>query len=268
MQYEGVVLMNVTGLLAPLLDALFPPRCLHCHRAGSILCGVCLATAEQPEPPVCERCGRQLSLTGGATLCSACLADPDPPALAMIRAVAYHEGVIRDAVLALKYRRQRRVAEPLGDLLAVWLRDAGWPVDVIIPVPLHENRRKGRGFNQAGLIARRCARRLGAPCFSDLLRARETPPQVGLTAVERRANVAGAFNLSHRTPSSTLTGKRVVLVDDVTTTGSTLRAAAEALLGARPHSIRALCVSRPRFDDDADIAMARSSTSRRLGAGL
>lgn len=258
--------MNVHDLLSPLLDALFPPRCLHCHRAGGILCAACLATAERPQPPLCERCGRQLAPASNATLCSTCLAESEPDALEASRAVAYHEGVIREAVLALKYQRRRRVAEPLGDLLAAWLLDAGWQVDTIVPVPLHANRRQGRGFNQAELIARRCARRLGVPCSSDLLRARETPPQVGLTGAERRANVAGAFSLSRPAPSTALAGKRVVLVDDVTTTGSTLRAAAEALRGARPLSIRAICVSRPRFDDSADHAMAQRPATRRLGA--
>lgn len=263
---KALLPMNVNDLLSPLLDALFPPRCLHCHRAGGVLCEACLASAERPRAPLCERCGQQLTPTSDATLCSACLAEPEPVAIEMSRAVAYHEGVIREAVLALKYQRRRRVAEPLGDLLAAWLLDAGWQVDTIVPVPLHVNRRQGRGFNQAELIARRCARRLGVPCTSDLLRARETPPQVGLTAMERRENVAGAFSLSRQEPSTSLMGKRVLLVDDVTTTGSTLRAAAEALQGARPLSIRAICVSRPRFDDNADLALAQRPASRRPGA--
>lgn len=260
--------MIVTDLLAPLLDALFPPRCLHCHEAGSVLCATCLTTAERPQPPLCDRCGRRLAQGSGPRLCAACLDESAPHPLEAIRAVAYHEGVIREAVLALKYRRRRRVAEPLGDLLALWLLEADWGADIIVPVPLHANRRRGRGFNQAELIARRCASRLGVSCSGDLLRTRETPPQVGLSASERRANVTGAFSLSDLEPVSSLTGKRVALVDDVTTTGSTLRAAAQALQDARPHSIRAICVSRPRFDDAADLAMAQLAGNRRPGARL
>lgn len=257
--------MNVNTLLAPLLDALFPPRCLLCHRAGEFLCHDCLATVERPQPPLCARCGRQLAPSNASSLCAVCLAEPEPHALEASRALAYHEGVVREAVLALKYRRRRRLAEPLGDLVALWLLDAGWPVDVIVPVPLHANRQRGRGFNQSALIARRCAQRLGTSYSGGLLRTRETPPQVGLSAVERRTNVDGAFSLNRPSSAAWLSGRDVVLVDDVTTTGSTLRAAAEALRGAGPRSVRAICVSRPRFDDASDLSLARVASNRRLG---
>lgn len=246
--------MTIADVISPLLDPLFPPRCLHCQRAGSVLCAACLESVERVEPPLCDRCGRALRPAEGTTLCAACAADPSAHELEMSRALAIHEGVIRDAILALKYERRRRVAEPLGDLVALWLLEQGWTVDAIIPVPLHVSRQRERGFNQAELIGRRCARRLGIPCYRDLLRTRETPPQVGLSAAERRSNVAGAFALDQRASHTTLAGKRLLLVDDVTTTGSTLRAAAHALRFARPQSIRAVCVSRPRFDDDDDMA--------------
>jgi ComF family protein len=186
----------------------------------------------------------------------------------MSRAVAIHDGVMREAVLALKYQRRRRLAEPLGDLTALWLLAEGWPVDAIVPVPLHSGRERERGFNQAELIARRCARRLGVRCWSALLRSRETPPQVGLTSAARRRNVQDAFTLSDRSDTSALVGQRIVLVDDVTTSGSTLRAAAVALRAARPLSIRAICVTRPRFEDDGADARISAVHERPDARGM
>lgn len=257
--------MSVSAFLLPLLDALFPPRCLHCGRAGVAVCATCLGTATEPVPPLCARCGQQLTAqrAGRDGLCPTCGAEPEPHDLEMSRAVALHDGVMREAILALKYKRRRRVAEPLGDLLALWLLENQWKVDVIVPVPLHPNRQRARGFNQAELIGRRCARRLGVAFQHDLLRTRETPPQVGLSAAERKVNVADAFAIGARAQREALAGKRAVLVDDVATTGSTLRAAAHALQVAQPLSIRALTVTRAHFDDtDADAAPLRVSGRR------
>ena len=249
--------MLLTDLRHALLDALFPPRCLHCGAVGAVLCSTCLASAHAPAPPLCPRCGRSLPAgsRADAVACPTCISGRGPKALTTLRTAAIYEGVVREAVLALKYRGQRRMAEPLADLLAADLRAAvqqGARADLIIPVPLHKQRRRQRGFNQAELLARRCSIRLGIPVATDLLlRQRDTSPQVGLSLVERRANIADAFTLASPHTRTRLIGKHLVLVDDVSTTGSTLDAAAEALRAAGPASIIGLAVTRPTLGDDA-----------------
>ena len=205
---------------------------------------------------MCDRCGQALpaSISG---ICPACRAGRGPVALALIRAAAIHEGPAREAVIALKYRRQRRLAEPLGDVLAGAVTHLGLRPDVIVPVPLHARRRRERGYNQAELLAQRCARRLGLPYERALLvRSRATPPQVGLSGSERRVNVAGAFTVASAADAAQMAGKRILLIDDVTTTGSTLDAAASVLVPFGPGVLLGLAVTRPNLSDDARDARA------------
>lgn len=236
---------HVSGIASSLLDLLFPPRCAGCGRSGAALCATCLASVRPPAPPLCARCGRPLPAST-PSVCVDCAAGHGPRHLDAARSCAAYEGAVRNAVLALKFRGQRRVARPLGELLASDARRAGWRPDVVVPVPLHRDRRRARGYNQAELLARACARRLGVPCATALMvRARATRPQVGLAAVDRRANVAGAFGLARPWDVAGLADKRILLVDDVLTTGSTLDAAAEALRAVAPAAVWGLAVAQP-----------------------
>jgi ComF family protein len=148
------------------------------------------------------------------------------------------------AIHELKYRGRRRVASRLAGML---LEEAGARAlvaesDVLVPVPLHPRRRRERGFNQAALIAREVARRCERPWVEDaLVRRQETPPQAGLSAAERRRNVASAFVVRRRGP---VAGKVVTLVDDVLTTGATARACALALRAAGASEVRILALAR------------------------
>jgi ComF family protein len=237
--------------------------------AAALFCAACRATIRAPEPPLCARCGESLhnphaqrpALPGTEEwLCEVCAAGRGPTTLTALRAAAAYDGAVRQAVLALKYRRQPRAAAPLGALLADALRALGWQPDLIMPVPLHRDRVQRRGYNQAELLARRCARLHRFPFRTDLLiRRRATRPQVGLSAADRHSNVADAFTLASPRAAALLDGKRILLIDDVATTGSTLDASAAALLPAHPAIIWGLAVTRPELA--ADNADAHASVA-------
>lgn len=246
---------------APLLDLLFPPRCVACGTRGAVLCGECRARIQPPAPPRCPRCGAPLP--GEGLRCAVCAAGHGPQALDHLIAASVYAGTARKAILALKFEGQRRVARSLGELLAAAVREAGERPDVIVPVPLHHSRLRARGYNQAELLARRCARLLGIPCRTDVLvRTRATPPQVGLSLVDRRRNIAGAFALAGGSRAAALTGQCIALLDDVATTSSTLDAAATALRGAGPAAILGLAVARTERPDDDMAPMARERSAR------
>jgi ComF family protein len=160
-----------------------------------------------------------------------------------VRSVFYFEDGLREAIHRLKYRGCTALAEPLGaEMAAYWLRNEV-PVDVVVPVPLHGARLGERGHNQAGLLAREFVRVTGlALDEKTLARIRATASQVGLSASERKENVRGAF----RCRDGLLSGKRVLLVDDVFTTGATLDAAAAALYDGGVSAVEGLTLARAR----------------------
>ena len=229
------------------LDAVFVPRCLGCERSGSHFCARCVATLQPLPPPWCVRCGRPLapveSNRGPAPRCPDCRRRPLP--LEGVRSVAALDGPLRRAVHRLKYRGRPGGARVLADLLlplATGMAGAppGDEPPLVLPVPLYPARERARGYNQAALLARPLAGRLGLACRTDLLRRRrETAPQVGLSREQRRQNVRGAF-----VAGPEVAGRTVLLVDDVTTTGSTLGSAAGACLAAGASGVRAVTLAR------------------------
>lgn len=220
--------------LGVLADLFYPQRCVGCsQRSSDVLCSACFEALPGITPPLCGRCG--LPTAFEVYGCDGCRTVD--LAFDGARAPLRYEGVGEGAVHALKYGGYRPVVERLmAPLMAESLGDERF--DGVAAVPLHRARLAKRGFNQAELLGRAVARRIGAP-FLDTLRAmRGTRDQVELTAPGRRENVAGAF--AARGP---VTG-RLLLVDDVMTTGATLNECARVLKTSGATEVHALTVCR------------------------
>jgi ComF family protein len=227
------------------LDAIYPPACPACHgavRQNGFLCAQCWALAPFIERPYCERSGAPFAQDLGAGLLSPQVL-ADPPVWSRARAVMlYQDGPARRLVHALKYSDRVDYAATMG----LWMARAGAEVlegaDLLAPIPLHRGRLFSRRFNQAAALAAVISKASGKPCDPlALARVRQTPPQVGLTRTQRADNVQGAF----RAPdASVIAGRRIVLVDDVMTSGATANAAARVLLRAGAANVDVLVFAR------------------------
>jgi len=197
-----------------LLDLVYPPRCVGCHRWGSWLCDACVEAIPALVPPLCKRCGTPLD---AGTLCRTCRHTHSY--CDGIRSAAPHVSPLRDAVHALKYEGMHVLVDPLAQILAqcwqAWQRESAKApnVSAILAVPLHPARVRRRGYNQSALLARALAQRIDVPYREDwLVRVQNTPSQVGLQPQERWGNVRRAF----RCRQNAVAGMSLLLVDDVT----------------------------------------------------
>lgn len=223
-------------LLSAILDLLFPPRCVVCRRVGEWLCRDCIPRFPRLTGSLCARCSVPVRK---GPLCPNCR--KSPLRLEGVRSVAPFQGPARAAVHFLKYRRALTLAEPLGALMARCWETQGVPADLVVPVPLHPSRFRARGYNQAALLAHSVGRWLGLPVDEEaLVKVRATKAQMSLGIEERRANVQGAF-MAH---AERVQGRRILLVDDVCTTGSTLEACADALKEGGAREVWGLTLAR------------------------
>jgi len=225
------------GVRRLVLDLIFPPRCIGCGGESSFLCAACGLALPKASDPRCIRCWRPQS---ASATCSTCRADR--PSFDGLRAAFVHTGVARELVRGLKYHGMTALAEPMGSLLAEAVREHQLAVDLVVPVPLSGLRRRTRGYNQAEELARALGSETGLPVRPKALeRTRHTAPQAGSAgAEERRRNVAGAF----RVRDDEVQNRRVLIVDDVTTTGATLSACSDALKRAGAKAVWALAFTR------------------------
>lgn len=225
----------LSRLGGPVLELLFPLRCVGCDREGRFLCERCHGGLPKLIRPYCSVC----AAPGGPDPCEWCASER--PAIDGIRAPYLMEGAVRDAVHGFKYRDYRAGGPELGRLLAGFLASRTMAASVLVPVPLHWRRERERGYNQSALLARELGKLIDAPVDNRLLhRTRHDPPQVSLDGYEeRKRNIEGAFEC--RAP---LDGVAVLLIADVVTTGSTMSACASALKAAGAASVWGLALAR------------------------
>lgn len=232
--------------LARVVDAVLPPSCLSCgapvDEAGA-LCGACWQALHFLELPLCECCGLPLEGAGaGDLLCGGCIADR--PRYRRARAVLGYDDASRKLVSRFKYRDRTEMAKSFAGWMARTGRGLMGECDLIAPVPLHPLRLLMRRFNQAALLALSMGRRSGLPVVPDLLRRIHfTPSQVGLSAEARRRNVAHVFRLRPRYAEE-IKDMRILLVDDVLTTGATAEACTRVLLRAGAAAVDVLTLAR------------------------
>jgi ComF family protein len=215
----------VRALWYDALDWLFPPTCALCQRVDYGLC---------------SRCANALPVLNRRVLHRV------PPLIDAI-STGEHTGKLRHVVRVMKYGSDaavaQRIAHALGARLHAALSMSGWQIDLVIPVPLHIQRQKQRGFNQAALLSAALCNFTDERCIpSAIERTRATASQVGLNIHQRQQNMRGAFQADR----AIIEDQRVLLIDDVFTTGATLAACADALIAAGAHSVYALTVTSAR----------------------
>ncbi len=227
------------------LDIALPTLCVSCREPvdGEGVCAQCWAKLSFIEPPYCPRLGIPFVYDPGPDLLSM-EAIANPPAYQRARAAVRYDDVARTLVHALKYQDRTDLAPAMGR----WMARAGQELldgaDVLVPVPLHWRRGWSRRYNQSGALARVISRQTGVKLASEALRrVRATEQQIGLSRSQRASNVQGAFKVAPER-SMDIAGRRVVLIDDVLTSGATTDACARALLRARAAQVDVLVFAR------------------------
>lgn len=238
-----------------LLDAVFPPRCAGAQNgcemwSRDLFCGSCAQTLQPLEPPFCTVCGAPFDpMSRAADVCARCRDNRyhAAPPFAAVRSLYVFEGAIRQAVHRLKYDGKTALSAPLAALMNEFLRQSSTrflddnALTHIVAVPLHSRRQRSRGYNQSELLADQLGRLTNVPFSPILLRTRHTTPQVELAIRERAANVRDAFALK---PKSDIEDATILLIDDVYTTGATLRECARVLKNSGATQVYGLTLAR------------------------
>ncbi|MFH1147386.1 MAG: ComF family protein [Pseudomonadota bacterium] len=234
------------NLLSAFANLLFPSSCLLCRsslpgRPNILFCGNCLAGMQFIRGPICSRCGRPFTADAQPEhLCSQCLSQPCHFDLA--RAIVLYDGPVLESIHQFKFRKKTVFAESLGRIGLGELPLNPAAFDLLIPVPLHIRRLRERGFNQALLLLWEWAGSEEARIdFRSLVRTKWTKPQVGLNFRERRRNIKGAFAV---TVPSAVGGRKILLCDDVFTTGATANECARVLKEAGAAEVSVLTLAR------------------------
>lgn len=218
------------------LDWLFPPTCLGCGEEGVFVCSECFSKIKLVPRDVCNYCG---AFTNKKGKCLNCEGKTLP--YKGFRAFAYYDGVVKKAIHHLKYQNDLTIGRYLDGWLQLVYQRTGWEVDLIVPIPIGEQKRLERGYNQAERLVKPLAEMLDIPFTCDgLIRINEISSQVGLNHQQRQENVRQAFVAK----AQEIKCKRVLLVDDVFTSGATMEAAATELVAAGAMEVFCLTVAK------------------------
>jgi ComF family protein len=246
-------------LLPLTINGIFPPRCGGCFRLSKeVFCYRCEILIHPISPPYCSHCGVPFDpIAKTNDICAKCRLTP-PKYDAALSHQSF-DGPMREAIHRLKYQRQfdyaRRLAPFLAEIISTNKRLQDFKPHFLVPVPLHRSRQKVRGFNQSAVLAKELSKLTEIPVYEVLARNRNTQSQVGLKLVERMKNVKGAFEIATIAPDSkrpldsanqAVIGARILLIDDVFTTGATLGECAVVLKKARASEVLALTLARQR----------------------
>ena len=228
--------MSFPRLVRSVVDWVFPPTCAGCGKEGEIFCSECLASIIPIKQPTCRYCGLSLAKAG---ICTHCLEVEHP--YAEMASYAVYAGNLRSGIHALKYQNNFWLGEVFSNLLVQLLKEKKWPIDIVMPIPLSEERLQERGYNQAALLSKPIAKYLNRQHDQQsLVRVKENHSQVALTREQRFENVRSAF-LAESPKQSNL---NVLLVDDVFTTGATIMEASKALAAAGYGNIYAVTLAK------------------------
>lgn len=231
--------LQVGRWIRSVVDFVLPPACTVCKRPGGVICAECATTITWVYGPACHRCGSNTDSPVSA--CWSCRQKPH--LLSQIRTAVWFEGAIPELIHRLKYKEGFALAPLLSRYMAEAWPDWDEPVDLIVPVPLHPDRYKKRGYNQSALLTQALSTRIPFPWDEGAIRrVRYTRPQVGLSAHERQNNLRGAFQAD----PARIAGKHVLLIDDVFTTGSTLHEVAQATIAAGASRVSGYCLARAK----------------------
>lgn len=232
-------------MLNKILNILFPETCPVCQKPSSDhktapICADCWATVKPYEGSSCIKCGTPL-VSDLSSTCGEC--HKNEPFFDNAQCFGLHEGALQKAISLFKFHGIKRLSYPLSEkILLKKLPQA----DILLPVPLHKKRLKYRGFNQSALLGKYIAQRSDMPLsLNTLVRIKNTVPQVGLSAVDRERNIKNAFDVVSK---EKIKGKRVMLVDDVFTTGATVRECSMVLKQAGAEKVYVVTLTHGKLD--------------------
>lgn len=250
----------MNALLKSLIWFLYPAQCRYCGENldpadSHYICKSCWDQVKYIDMPYCEKCGHPLdpasALPEKVFFCANC---PSEASFGKARAIAYyHNSAIGEAIRLLKDNGKTIMAGKLAEIMAKGVHDLldVNDYDCVVPVPIHKKKLRKRGYNQMDLIGRKMSDKLGIPIDAQsLIKKEDTPPQRGLTRAERIENIKGSVSIID---SSKIAGKRVLLIDDVMTTGSTANECARVLLKeGKASNVDVLTLTRVVFSDLLD----------------